>query len=78
MQRIYYDIYQKREDIGGYWPISCFILFGFLFFYFFGERLSRKQLIMRSKNKNKNKTNKTDKEDKTRPQLSSNLNQILR
>ena len=78
MQRIYYVIYQKREDIGGYWPISCFILFGFFFFSFFGERLSRKQLIMRSKNKNKNKTNKTDKEDKTRPQLSSNLNQILR
>ena len=35
MQRIYYDIYQKREDIGGYWPIGCFILFGFLIFFLF-------------------------------------------
>ena len=77
MQRIYYDIYQNREDIGGYWPISCFILFGFLIFFLFWRETKSKTTNHEVK-KQKQKQTKTDKEDKTRPQLSSHLNQILR
>ena len=57
MQRIYYDIYQKREDIGGYWPIRCFILFGFLIFFLFWRETKSKTTNHEVK-KQKQKQNK--------------------